>query len=122
SVNNPETSSYHLHVFSLYQHHSQPITQLINPYQLNPKHLQPNKPTIPYLKQPQKISHFLTFIPPYQPLFKFQHLPILPHITNSLNPFLNSHTPNLNKTLTPPIKHLQTIHLIHKQIPLHNLP
>ncbi|WP_145441358.1 DNA-binding protein WhiA, partial [Staphylococcus saprophyticus] len=73
------TSSYHLHLFSLYQHHSQRITQLINPYQLNPKHLQPKKGTIPYLKQPQKISHFLTFIRRYQPLFKFQHVRIVRH-------------------------------------------
>ncbi|WP_145373036.1 DNA-binding protein WhiA, partial [Staphylococcus epidermidis] len=28
----------------------------------------------------------------------------------------------LNKTLTPPIKHLQTIQLIHQQIHLQNLP
>ncbi|WP_398574778.1 DNA-binding protein WhiA, partial [Staphylococcus epidermidis] len=47
---------------------------------------------------------------------------MLRHIRNSLNPLLNSQTPNLNKTLTPPIKHLQTIQLIHQQIPLQNLP
>ncbi|WP_398573383.1 DNA-binding protein WhiA, partial [Staphylococcus epidermidis] len=59
SLNNPQTSSYHLQIFSQYQHHSQPLTKFINTYQLNPKHFQPKKPNISYLKQPQKISHFL---------------------------------------------------------------
>ncbi len=35
SVNNPETSSYHLEVFSLYEDHSEGITQLMNEYELN---------------------------------------------------------------------------------------
>ncbi|WP_315941765.1 DNA-binding protein WhiA, partial [Staphylococcus pasteuri] len=59
SLNNPQTSSYHLQIFSQFQNHSQPLTNFINTYQLNPKHLHPKKPTILYLKQPQKISHFL---------------------------------------------------------------
>lgn len=40
SVNNPETSSYHLEVFSLYEDHSEGLTQLMNNYELNAKHLE----------------------------------------------------------------------------------
>ena len=40
SVNNPETSSYHLEIFSLYEDHSEGITNLMNEYELNAKHLE----------------------------------------------------------------------------------
>ena len=43
SVNNPETSSYHLEIFSLYEDHSEGITNLMNEYELNAKHLERKK-------------------------------------------------------------------------------
>ena len=35
SVNNPETSSYHLEIFSQYENHSEGLTKLMNSYGLN---------------------------------------------------------------------------------------
>lgn len=40
SVNNPETSSYHLEIFSLYERHSEGLTELMNGYGLNAKTLE----------------------------------------------------------------------------------
>mgnify|MGYP002511426393 CR=1 FL=1 len=37
SVNNPETSSYHLEVFSSYQEHSESLVELMNRFKLNAK-------------------------------------------------------------------------------------
>ncbi|WP_261764113.1 DNA-binding protein WhiA, partial [Priestia megaterium] len=50
SINNPHTSSYHLQIFSFYQHHNQPLSNLINQFQFNTKTLQPKKRYINYLK------------------------------------------------------------------------
>src|SRR5699024_11644393 len=43
SVNNPETSSYHLEIFSLYEEHSADLTALMNQYELNSKQLERKK-------------------------------------------------------------------------------
>ena len=40
SVNNPETSSYHLEIFSQYEGHAEGLTKLMNSYGLNAKHLE----------------------------------------------------------------------------------
>ena len=47
SVNNPETSSYHLEIFSLYEDHSEGLTQLMNNYELNAKHLERKRAALP---------------------------------------------------------------------------
>ena len=54
SVNNPETSSYHLEIFSLYENHSEGLTELMNEYDLNAKHLERKKGSIVYLKEAEK--------------------------------------------------------------------
>jgi DNA-binding protein WhiA len=61
SVNNPETSSYHLEIFSQYEDHSEGLTKLMNSYELNAKHLERKKGSIAYLKEAEKISDFLSF-------------------------------------------------------------
>lgn len=43
SVNNPETSSYHLEVFSMYAEHSDALVDLMNDYQLNGKSIERKK-------------------------------------------------------------------------------
>ena len=58
SVNNPETSSYHLEIFSQFENHSEGLTKLMNSYELNAKHLERKKGSIVYLKEAEK---YLTF-------------------------------------------------------------
>lgn len=44
SVNNPETSSYHLEIFfSQNESHAEGLTKLMNSYELNAKHLERKK-------------------------------------------------------------------------------
>jgi len=40
SVNNPETSSYHLEVFSIYKEHSEALVDLMNTFNLNAKSIE----------------------------------------------------------------------------------
>lgn len=47
SVNNPETSSYHLEIFSLYKEHNDSLCDLLNEFQLNSKTLERKKAILP---------------------------------------------------------------------------
>lgn len=122
SVNNPETSSYHLEIFSLYEDHSEGITQLMNKYELNAKHLERKKGSIAYLKEAEKISNFLSLIGGYQALLKFEDVRIVRDMRNSVNRLVNCETANLNKTVSAAMKHVESIRLIDQEIGLDNLP
>ena len=50
SVNNPETSSYHLEIFSIYKEHSEDLVELMNGFHLNAKSIERKKGYIAYLK------------------------------------------------------------------------
>ena len=62
SVNNPETSSYHLEIFSLYKEHSEALCELMNSFDLNAKTLERKKGYMTYLKEAEKITDFLIII------------------------------------------------------------
>ena len=62
SVNNPETSSYHLEIFSLYQEHNEALCELMNSFGLNSKTLERKKGFITYLKEAEKITEFLNVV------------------------------------------------------------
>ena len=122
SVNNPETSSYHLEIFSLYESHSEGLTKLMNGYDLNGKHLERKKGSIVYLKEAEKISDFLSLIGGYQALLKFEDVRIVRDMRNSVNRLVNCETANLNKTVSAAMKQVESIQLIDQEIGLDNLP
>nr|WP_242692344.1 MULTISPECIES: DNA-binding protein WhiA [Mammaliicoccus] len=122
SVNNPETSSYHLEVFSLYEEHSADLTALMNQYELNAKLLERKKGFISYLKEAEKISDFLSLIGGYQALLKFEDVRIIRDMRNSVNRLVNCETANLNKTVSAAMKQVESIQLIDKEIGIDNLP
>ncbi len=61
SVNNPETSSYHLEISSLYKEHNDSLCELMNTFGLNSKTLERKKGYINYLKEAEKITEFLIY-------------------------------------------------------------
>nr|WP_267924014.1 MULTISPECIES: DNA-binding protein WhiA [Mammaliicoccus] len=122
SVNNPETSSYHLEIFSLYEEHSADLTALMNQYDLNAKLLERKKGFISYLKEAEKISDFLSLIGGYQALLKFEDVRIIRDMRNSVNRLVNCETANLNKTVSAAMKQVESIQLIDKEIGIDNLP
>lgn len=122
SVNNPETSSYHLEIFSQYESHSEGLTKLMNSYGLNAKHHERKKGSITYLKEAEKISDFLSLIGGYQALLKFEDVRIVRDMRNSVNRLVNCETANLNKTVSAAMKQVESIKLIDEEIGLDNLP
>nr|WP_275590262.1 DNA-binding protein WhiA [Mammaliicoccus sp. P-M59] len=122
SVNNPETSSYHLEIFSLYEEHSADLTALMNQFDLNAKLLERKKGFISYLKEAEKISDFLSLIGGYQALLKFEDVRIIRDMRNSVNRLVNCETANLNKTVSAAMKQVESIQLIDKEIGIDNLP
>ncbi|PTG20322.1 DNA-binding protein WhiA [Staphylococcus chromogenes] len=122
SVNNQETSSYHLEIFSLYEGHSEGLTALMNQYELNAKKLERKKGWITYIKEAERIAEFLSLIGGYQALLKFEDVRIVRDMRNSVNRLVNCETANLNKTVSAAMKQVESIQLIDQEIGLDNLP
>lgn len=122
SINHPETSSYHLEIFSLYEEHNQAICELMNEFSLSAKTLERKKGFITYLKESEKITEFLNIIGAHQALLYFEDVRILKDMRNSVNRLVNCETANLNKTVGAALRQVENIRFIEKAIGLDQLP
>lgn len=122
SVNHPETSSYHLEIFSLYEDHNRSLCELMNYYYLNAKMLERKKGFILYLKEGEKISDFLNIIGAHQALLKFEDVRIMKDMRNSVNRLVNCETANLNKTVSAAMRQVENIKFIQREVGLEVLP
>lgn len=122
SVNNPETSSYHLEIFSFYKEHSEALVDLMNKFHLNAKSIERKKGFIAYLKEAEKISDFLGLIGAHVSLMKFEDVRILRDMRNSVNRLVNCETANMNKTIGAAQRQVENIKFIQSTIGLDQLP
>ena len=122
SVNNPETSSYHLEIFSLYKEHNDSLCELMNTFGLNSKTLERKKGYITYLKEAEKIAEFLNIIGGHNALLRFEDVRIVRDMRNSVNRLVNCETANLNKTIGASIRQVENIRYIDQSIGLRILP
>lgn len=123
SVNNPETSAYHLEIASLYEDHAKVLTELMNGYELNAKYIERKRGGyITYLKGAEKIAEFLSLIGGYQALLKFEDVRIVRDMRNSVNRLVNCETANLNKTVGAAMRQVENIQLIDEEIGIGELP
>jgi conserved hypothetical protein len=122
SVNNPETSSYHLEIFSLYKDHCEDLCRLVNEFHLNSRMLERKKGCIVYLKEAEKISDFLNVIGAHNALLRFEDVRIVRDMRNSVNRLVNCETANLNKTIGAAFRQVENIKLIDEKIGLDALP
>ncbi|EIJ80599.1 hypothetical protein PB1_09567 [Bacillus methanolicus PB1] len=122
SVNNPETSSYHLEIFSLYKEHSDSLSELMNTFNLNSKTLERKKGFITYLKEAEKITEFLNIIGAHNALLRFEDIRIVRDMRNSVNRLVNCETANLNKTIGAALRQVENIRYIDQTVGLHVLP
>ncbi|CAM5205112.1 putative cell division protein WhiA OS=Ureibacillus acetophenoni OX=614649 GN=whiA PE=3 SV=1 [Ureibacillus acetophenoni] len=122
SVNNPETSSYHLEIYSLYKEHGDALAELMNSFQLNAKTIERKKGYVTYLKEAEKISDFLGLVGAFQAMLKFEDVRIVRDMRNSVNRIVNCETANLNKTIGAAIRQVENIKFIENTIGLDQLP
>ncbi len=123
SVNNPETSSYHLEIFSLYREHNESLCELMNTaFYLHARTLERKKGFITYLKEAEKIAEFLSVIGAHQALLRFEDVRIVRDMRNSVNRLVNCETANLNKTIGAALRQVENIRYIDETIGLDQLP
>lgn len=122
SVNNPEGSSYHLEISSMYEEHCQALVELANEFHLNARCIERKKGFIFYIKEGEKIIELLNIIGAHQALFKFEDVRIMRDMRNSVNRIVNCETANLNKTIGAAVRQIDNIKLLQKEVGLENLP
>lgn len=122
SINNPETSSYHLEIFNLDLAHNHELSQLMNMYELRSRELQRRNGYIVYLKEAEKITEFLNIIGAHNALFKFEDVLIVRDMRNSVNRIVNCETANLNKTISASVRQIESIKFIKETTGLEVLP
>lgn len=122
SVNNPETSSYHLEIFSIYREHSEALVDLMNEFHLNAKSIERKNGYIAYLKEAEKISDFLGIVGAHVGLMKFEDVRIIRDMRNSVNRLVNCETANMNKTIGAAQRQVGNIKYIEQTIGLDQLP
>lgn len=122
SVNNPETSRYHLEIYSLYEDHNKSICAMMNRYGLNARVTERRSGFISYLKEAEKIGDFLALIGATSSMLKFEDIRIMRDMRNSVNRIVNCETANLNKVADASQRQLDTIRLIEANGGLGQLP
>lgn len=122
SVNNPETSSYHLEIYSIHQSHNQDIIDLMNVYHLNARQIERRSGYISYLKEAEKISDFLALLGANQATLRFEDVRVMRDMRNSINRIVNCESANLNKTVTAAGKQIENINYIEDRVGLAELP
>ena len=122
SVNNPETSSYHLEISSLYKEHNDSLCELMNVFDLNSKTLERKKGFITYLKEAEKITEFLNIIGAHNALLRFEDVRIVRDMRNSVNRLVNWGTANLKKTIGAALRQVENIRYIEETVGLDVLP
>ena len=122
SVNNPETSSYHLEIYSLYEDHNQTICEMMNRYGLNARTAKRRSGYITYLKEAEKIADFLSLIGATSSMLKFEDIRIMRDMRNSVNRIVNCENANFNKVADAANRQIESIKYLDKKIGLNNSP
>ncbi|MCZ8522196.1 MULTISPECIES: DNA-binding protein WhiA [Paenibacillus] len=122
SVNNPEGTSYHLEIYSMYEEHCQSLCKLACEFGLNARCIERKKGFVLYIKEGEKIIDFLSLIGAHQALLRFEDVRIMKDMRNSVNRLVNCETANLNKTIGAAVRQIDNIRLLQKELGLDNLP
>lgn len=123
SVNNPNTSRYHLEIYSIYKDHNDDLLHIMNDrFNLNAKSTPRRRGYIVYLKEAEKIGDFLHIVGALSAMLSFEDLRIMRDMRNSVNRLVNCDTANLKKTANAAAKQVEDIELIERKIGLENIP
>lgn len=122
SVNSPETSRYHLEIYSNYEDHNQDICNMMNEFDLNARTIDRRNGFITYLKEAEKIADFLALVGAHNSMMKFEDIRIVRDMRNSVNRLVNCENANMNKTIDAASKQIESIEFIEQTVGLDKLP
>lgn len=122
SVNNPETSRYHLEIYSMYEDQCVDLCEMLQFYGLNGRISERRNGFITYLKGAEEIADFLVLIGATNAMLKFEDVRIVRDLRNSVNRLMNCENANMNKTADAAKRQIQNIELIAKKVGLEALP
>ncbi|MCT4452573.1 DNA-binding protein WhiA [Lactiplantibacillus plantarum] len=122
SVNNPETSRYHLEIYSLYEEHNHMISEMMNQYGLNSRTTDRRGGFITYIKEAEKIADFLSLVGATNAMLKFEDIRIMRDMRNSVNRLVNCENANMDKVANASSKQIENILLIDATVGLQQLP
>lgn len=122
SVNSPETSRYHLEIYSSYAEHNNDVCEMMHTYGLNARVHERRNGYIVYLKESEKIADFLALIGATNSMFRFEDVRIVRDMRNSVNRLVNCENANMNKTIDAAGRQIENIRLIEQVNGLDTLP
>ena len=122
SVNSPETSRYHLEIYSNYEDHNQDICQIMNQFDFNARTIERRNGYITYLKEAVKIADFLALVGAHNSMMRFEDIRIVRDMRNSVNRLVNCENANMNKTIDAAAKQIENIEFIDEMVGLDKLP
>lgn len=122
SVNSPETSRYHLEIYSNYEDHNNHICDMMNQFGFNARTIDRRNGFITYLKEAEKIADFLALVGSHNAMMKFEDVRIVRDMRNSVNRLVNCETANMNKTIDAAAKQIANITFIDEMVGLDRLP
>ncbi|WP_373706655.1 DNA-binding protein WhiA, partial [Jeotgalibaca porci] len=122
SVNSPETSRYHLEIYSNYEDHNKDICEMMNHFDLNARTIDRRNGFITYLKEAEKIADFLALVGAHNAMMKFEDVRIIRDMRNSVNRLVNCENANMNKTIDAATRQIQNIEFIEATVGLDKLP
>lgn len=122
SVNNPETSRYHLEIYSLYEEHNEMIAQMMNKFGLNAQTTARRSGFIVYLKEAEKIADFMSLIGGTNSMLQFENVRIVRDMRNSVNRLVNCENANMNKIANASTRQIENIRLIDERVGIQTLP
>ena len=112
SVNNPDTSNYHLEMSVNEEEHAQFILNLMNNFDLNAKMTKRRNKYVVYLKSSEKIGDFLRAIGASQSVMSFETTRIDRNMSNTVNRWNNCDIANEVKSMASSNKQLDDINII----------
>lgn len=112
SVNNPDTSNYHLELSVNDDEYAKYIQKLMNKYDLDAKVTTRRNRTIIYLKSSEKIGDFLRAIGASNSVMHFETTRIDRNMSNTVNRWNNCDIANEIKTISTANKQVENIEII----------
>src|SRR5699024_10232439 len=122
SVNNPETSRYHLEIYSLYEEQATQLSNLKNRFDLNAKVVERRSGFIVYLKEAEKIGDMMKVIGATNAMFRMEDVRIIRDMRNSVNRLVNAENAYLDKTVNASQKQIDDILFLDEEIGLGRFP